>query len=133
MDVTPARLCRVLIVDDDPGVLDVLREMIVTLDYDVMTAASGALGLAALPIFEPDVVLLDLAMPGLTGVDVLSRVRRDHPHVPVVIVTANAAPELTRDAVAQGAFDVIAKPFDMDNLGRIVGLAIQERGRRASG
>jgi CheY-like chemotaxis protein len=131
VELMPSRPSRVLIVDDDPGVLDVLQEMLGMLGYDVMTAASGEVGLEALPIFEPDVLLLDLWMPGLTGVDVLSGVRHDYPHLPVVVVTANAAPDLTRDAVAQGAFDVISKPFTMADLGRIVDLAIQERRSRA--
>ena len=94
---------RVLIVDDDPGVLDVLSEMVETLHYVPARVETAAAGLAAMATFRPDVVLLDLAMSGLSGVDALPSFRRQHPGVPVIVVTAVIDPATLQQVQDRGA------------------------------
>ena len=78
---------RVLIVDDDPGVRESVR-MVLKEHYDTTLAGSGEEALGALPGARPDVVLLDVLMPGLDGLAVLEEMKGQDPHVPVVMLTA---------------------------------------------
>ena len=121
--MTAAALGRVLVVDDEPQVVDMLRELLVELGYTVETAGHGAEALGRVPEFEPDVVLLDLQMPGLSGLQVLEQLRRGHPGLPVVIVTGNADADVARSTLARGAFDYLRKPFQFDVLARVVAAA----------
>jgi CheY-like chemotaxis protein len=122
--MTPAPLGRVLVVDDEPQIVDMLRELLVGLGYTVETARSGAQALQLVPEFKPDAVLLDLQMPGLSGLQVLDRLRLDDPGLPVIIVTGNTDVDVARSTLARGAFDYLRKPFQFDVLARVVGAAV---------
>jgi CheY-like chemotaxis protein len=122
--MTPAPLGRVLVVDDEPQVADMLRELLLELGYSVATAGNGAEALQRVPEFKPDVVLLDLQMPGMSGSQVLDRLRHDRPGLPVVIVTGNTDVAVARGTLARGAFDYLRKPFEFDALGRVVAAAV---------
>jgi DNA-binding response OmpR family regulator len=117
-------LGRVLVVDDDANVGDMLQDLLVDLGYVVKHALDGTAALRLVPVFEPDVVLLDLQLPGMSGVEVLDRLRRDHPTVPVIIVTGNDDVEVARRTLRGGAFDYLSKPFTVDVLARVVAAAI---------
>jgi two-component system nitrogen regulation response regulator GlnG len=120
-------LGRVLVVDDEPEVGAVLRDALVDSGYIVKVSVSGREALGLVPVFQPDVVLLDVAMPGMSGVEVLDRVRREYPHVKVVMVTANQDEAVARQMLARGAFDYVPKPFDLGLLTRVVGAAVTSR------
>jgi CheY-like chemotaxis protein len=120
-------LGRVLVVDDEPEVAQVLRDFLTGGGYVAKIAVRGSEALDILPIFRPDVVLLDLAMPKMSGMEVLERIRREQPDVPVVIVTANEDETLARSTLSAGAFDYVKKPFDFTVLERIVGAALGHR------
>jgi DNA-binding NtrC family response regulator len=122
-----APLGRVLVVDDEPGVLDVLSEMVGTLGYTAEQAETAEDGLAAMTAFRPDVVLLDLAMPGLSGVDALPTFRSRHPGVPVIVVTAVIDPETLDLVQRHGAFDTLSKPFQIPALERMLTEAMRQR------
>jgi CheY-like chemotaxis protein len=122
--MTPAPLGRVLVVDDEPQIVDMLRELLVELGYTVETAGHGAAALQLVPEFKPDVVLLDLQMPGISGLPVLDQLRQDHPGLPVVIVTGNPDVDVARGTLARGAFDYLRKPFQFDVLARVVAAAV---------
>jgi CheY-like chemotaxis protein len=117
-------LGRILVVDDEPQVGAMLRELLAELGYVVKTAVRGAEALQLVSVFQPDAVLLDLQMPGMSGVQVLEHLRRDYPDLPVVIVTANADEDLGRRTLTRGAFDYVRKPFDLDVLARVVAAAV---------
>jgi DNA-binding response OmpR family regulator len=117
-------LGRVLVVDDDPNVGDMLQDLLVDLGYVVKHALDGTAALRLVPVFEPDVVLLDLQLPGMSGGEVLDRLRRDHPTVPVIIVTGNDDVEVARRTLRGGAFDYLSKPFTVEVLARVVAAAI---------
>jgi CheY-like chemotaxis protein len=122
--MTPAPLGRVLVVDDEPQIVDMLRELLVELGYAVETAANGIEALRLVPEFEPGVVLLDLQMPGMSGSQVLDRLRHERPGLPVVIVTGNTDVAVARSTLARGAFDYLRKPFEFDALARVVAAAV---------
>jgi CheY-like chemotaxis protein len=121
-------LGRVLVVDDEPEVGAVLRDALVDFGYVVKTAVSGREALGLMPVFQPDVVLLDVAMPGMSGVEVLDRLHREYPRVSVVMVTANQDEAAARQMLARGAFDYVPKPFDLGTLERVIGAAAARRG-----
>src|SRR5262245_4217105 len=111
---------RVLVVDDEIEIGAVLRDALVAAGYSVVTALSGQEALGLVSSFKPDVVLLDVFMPRMSGDQVLERLRRDHPHIAVVIVSALEDEAAARALLARGAFDYIRKPFDLALLERVV-------------
>ena len=116
-------LARVLVVEDEPHVAAVLHDALIDLGYAVQVAVNGAEALRLVPLYRPDVVLLDLALPNMPGDIVLGQLRLADPNLPVIIVTGNADIELAR-----GAFDYVAKPFDLEILARILAAALVYRG-----
>jgi two-component system response regulator MprA len=113
-NVAPA--ASVLIVDDDPGVLDAIARALTLRGFAVRTAVDGDDAIAALLVSAPDVVVLDVAMPTIDGLDVCRRLRASGERTPILIVSA-------RDAIADrvagldaGADDYLVKPFALDEL-----------------
>ena len=117
-------LGRVLVVDDEPEVRQVLQEFLADRGYEVAQAASGSAALEALHADRPDVVLLDVAMPGIDGVETLRRIMALTPPVSVIMVTANADIAVTSKLLAMGAVDYIPKPFDLDYLDQAVSIQV---------
>ncbi len=103
----------VLVVDDEPSIGKVLRIKLGLSGYEVITTTSGAEAVELVRTQEPDVMLLDVLMPGVSGMDVLERVRV-FSKVPVIIFTGR--PDIVQIALKLGANDYIAKPFDPDLL-----------------
>ncbi len=121
-------LARVLVVEDELEVAAVLRDAVSELGYAVRIAPTGLDALALVPLYQPHVVLLDLSMPGMPGDVVLERLRQADPRLPVVIVTGNTDLERAQRMLSQGAFDYVAKPFDLEAVGRILAAAVIYRG-----
>ena len=117
--VTPDRLRRILVVDDEPLIAEVLKEHFRT-GYDVETALSGADALSAVARQRPDVVLLDINMPRMNGVEVLKAIKRIDGTIAVIMVTANDQIALAGEALKHGAFGYVPKPFDFRYLDHIV-------------
>jgi CheY-like chemotaxis protein len=115
---------RVLVVDDQPQVLSMLREVVEHLGYEASTAASGEEAIAAMATVQPHVVFLDLAMPGISGLEVLKYVRVHHHTVPVIVITGNIDQEIAGHARAAGAFAVVGKPISLDALKVLAALAM---------
>ena len=108
---------RILIVDDEPAVAALLAEALREGGHVCAVAGSGAEGLAAIQAQVPEAVFLDLVMPGLSGIDVLAKIREHHPELPIVVVTGRAeAPDL--DQVRRlGVTDIVEKPWALRHLG----------------
>jgi len=124
-------LGRILVVDDETPVREVLTEYFATEGYDVQAAGSGVEALAAVRGGRADLVLLDVRMPGLDGVQVLRRIRELDRRVPVIMVTANEDVGLAKETLKLGAFDYVAKPFDFDYLDRAVAAGLARVGEQA--
>ena len=138
-DTTPHRH-RVLLADDEPTILISLRDALRDAGFAVTTAVDGAAALAALEARTFDVVVSDIRMPGLSGLDLLAEVRRRGQDTRVVLVTAFAEVEQAVAAVKMGAHDYITKPFPnekvvrvVENLCALVDLRAEVQQLRASG
>ncbi|MEU4157235.1 response regulator transcription factor [Actinoplanes sp. NPDC026670] len=107
---------RVLVVDDDPTVSDVVRRYLEQAGCEVELAADGADGLAAVAARRPDLVVLDLMMPGIDGLEVCRRLRRQLPQLPVVMLTALGEEADRVLGLEVGADDYVTKPFSPREL-----------------
>jgi DNA-binding response OmpR family regulator len=107
---------RVLVVDDDPTVSDVVRRYLEQAGFQVRLAADGAGGLAAVAAQRPDLVVLDLMMPGIDGLEVCRRLRRQLPDLPVVMLTALGEEADRVIGLEVGADDYVTKPFSPREL-----------------
>jgi CheY-like chemotaxis protein len=124
--MSPAR--RILVVDDEEEIVQVLSEYFIQQGYAVETAANGTEALAALARQRADVVLLDIDMPELNGIQVLRRLRELDSAIPVIMVTANQDQALAEESLRLGALAYVEKPFDFVALGRSVASALARRG-----
>ena len=116
---------HILVLDDERNYLLILETLLTDAGYHVTALADPELGLAYLDESEVDVVLTDMKMPRLTGQEVLERVRKDYPHIPVIIMTAFGSIESAVEAMRLGAFDYVTKPFNNDELLLTVGNAVK--------
>ena len=107
---------KVLIIDDEYVLQDVLTSLLVKEGYEVLNAATGEEGLEILEKEEVDLVLLDLMLPGINGQEVLKRIRAEDPEQVVVMITAYSSIEGAIDAMREGAFHYIPKPFKNEEV-----------------
>jgi two-component system response regulator (stage 0 sporulation protein F) len=107
---------RVLVVDDEADARDLMTQVLSQAGYEVDEAADGFAALAKVSRYRPDLVLTDLRMPGMHGVDLLQRIRRVHMDVPVIIATGLETWDLCTAAEAYGAVTCLIKPIDLDDL-----------------
>jgi CheY-like chemotaxis protein len=115
---------KVLVVDDEPEVRQVLHEFLSSRGYEVSVAPDGAAALTIVETDTPDLVLLDVAMPDMDGVETLRRIVAIQPSLPVIMVTANADIGITSKLLALGAVDYVPKPFDLDYLDQAVSIQV---------
>src|SRR3972149_3970479 len=107
---------RGLVVDDDPASVELLQEFLVGKGYEVSTAGDGAEGLRRVKEERPHLILLDILMPKMDGLEVLRRLREIDKEVSVIMVTAANEEAIGRQAMELGAFDYIVKPLDLPYL-----------------
>jgi len=118
-------MTRVLIVDDERKMRRVLQILLEQLGLDSVPAANGEEALARYADEKIDLVLTDLKMPGMSGIELLSRIRALDPDVPVIVLTAHGTVQTAVDAMKQGAFDYILKPFDVQAIELIIRNALE--------
>lgn len=108
----------ILAVDDEPANLALLRKLLRHQGFDVVEAADGTSALEAVGAHRPDLVCLDVLMPGLDGIEVCQRLRHrpEHAHLPILLLTALNQPEDTARGLEAGANDFLSKPFDESEL-----------------
>ena len=108
---------RILVVDDDPNNIAIIDELLAE-DYDLRTATTGEQAVRIGLEFKPDVILLDIMMPGMNGYDVCRELRRHHEieHSKIIMVSARAMASERLEGYEAGADDYITKPFDGDEL-----------------
>jgi len=117
---------RILIVDDESNARNALAEILREEGYSCETAADGFKGLGRFSDFEPDLLLTDLKMPGMDGVELLRRVREVSPGLPVIVMTAFGAVDSAVQAMRSGAIDYMTKPIRTDELLLVVERALGE-------
>ena len=111
---------RILVADDDADIVFSLSERLRWLGHDVVTASDGQAALMAIESHAIDLVLLDMSMPVLSGIEVLKRIRQRWPDLPVVILTAYGTIALAVEAMREGAVEFIAKPFQHGQIDKVV-------------
>jgi DNA-binding response OmpR family regulator len=120
MDAQDRPLCKLLIVDDEPKIGYLLAEYFLRKDYEVRVVQRGEEALALASTFEPDVVLLDLLMPGMSGAETLKRLRELSSSPKVIIVSAADDENVVRGALQLGAHFYLCKPIDFAQLEHLV-------------
>jgi DNA-binding NtrC family response regulator len=119
---------RVLIVDDDPASRRLLEVRLRPLECDVATAGNGEQALTAIRKDVPDLVLLDLQMPRMGGIEVLRALRKEGINIPVIVITAYGSIETAVEAMKEGAYDFITKPVDANHFDIVVRKALEREG-----
>ncbi len=121
---------KVLVVDDESSILDSLRILLRNEGFSPFTAHGGKQGLEQLNEVEPDIVLTDVRMPAVSGLEILSAARQHDADLPVILMTAQATLQSAVQAVNEGAFYYIQKPFRNDELLAILRRATEHRSLR---
>jgi DNA-binding NtrC family response regulator len=117
---------RILIVDNEPDMLQLLkRSLQPELACDIQTAPSGEAALRVLAVQRIDLVLADIKMPGMDGLELLDLIKRQFPDLTVMMMTAHGHIEMPVEAMKRGAYDFITKPFEHDALVLQLGKALE--------
>ncbi len=124
---------KVLLVDDERDFALTLAERLGMRGIKVNTAFSGQEALDLLETYQPDVMVLDLMMPGMSGSTVLRKVRGLYPNIEVILLTGLSSTAEGASGVSQGAFDFLTKPLQIENLIEKIGLAVRKRSADEAG
>ncbi|PIS27974.1 MAG: hypothetical protein COT43_07705 [Candidatus Marinimicrobia bacterium CG08_land_8_20_14_0_20_45_22] len=116
---------NILIVDDEPNVCNFLTEFLEYKGFTSHSTLSGKEALSALSSEHFDLVLLDLIMPEMNGFEILERIRKDQPKLPVIILTGVKDKNIANDSIAMGAVDFIPKPIDLERLENSILINVQ--------
>ncbi len=130
METTRAAAVRILVADDEGDIRDGAERILQRMGFDVLTAARGDDAVKLIDASRPEIVLLDLKMPGKDGMEVLAHIRQQHPAILAIMITGYATVDAAIAAMKRGAYDFIPKPFEPDQL-RIVINRAAERVRMA--
>lgn len=117
----------ILIIDDEKNIREGLSAALELDGYSVKLAANGAEGLALIEKGDIDLVITDLRMPGVSGEEVLAKVRGESPGIPVIVLTGHGSIDTAVDAMRNGAYDFLTKPLSLDRLSLIVKRALAGR------
>ncbi|MBX4556158.1 two-component system response regulator GlrR [Klebsiella pneumoniae] len=125
--MTIRKPARLLLVDDDPGLLKLLGMRLVSEGYSVVTAESGPEALRVLGREKVDLVISDLRMDEMDGLQLFSEIQKGHPGMPVIILTAHGSIPDAVAATQQGVFSFLTKPVDKDSLYKAIDEALEQR------
>ena len=116
---------KILIVDDEKGIREIFSLLLEERGHTVREASSGEEALTIIPLFSPDLLLLDMNLPGISGIDLLERVKREFPKTSVIIMTAFGSIRSAVEATRLGAYDYLEKPVDNDELLLLIARALE--------
>jgi len=111
---------KVLVIDDQAGIRALLAEVFTALGIEVIEAKNGSEGLDTIDKRKPDIILLDMKMPGLSGIETLRLIRARNCVVPIILVTAYQENDIAVEAERLGVTARLVKPFDLEELKRLV-------------
>ncbi len=118
-------MSRILIIDDDDQLRKSFHKLLLQEGYSIDSAASGEAGIALIRQSPPDLVILDMRLPGMNGFETFKVIHEIEPKLPVIIMTAYGNTETAIEATKMGAFDYILKPFDIPDMLSVIGQAIE--------
>ncbi|MFA5515697.1 MAG: sigma-54 dependent transcriptional regulator [Desulfuromonadales bacterium] len=119
-------LSQILIIDDEASNRDALQLLLASAGYQVQAAASGEEALEILQETPFEVIITDLFLPGVSGIDILKQVKEESPYTNVILITGHASAETAVEAMKEGAFDYITKPFNFEKLKVLVSKALEK-------
>ncbi len=117
----------ILIIDDEAGMRDMISRLFAESGYATASAPDGASGLAAASGGDYDLVILDMSLPKMSGLDVLAGIKEHKPDIPVIMITAYGSTQTAIEAMRLGAYDFVTKPFELDELQMLVDRALRQR------
>jgi two-component system, NtrC family, response regulator HydG len=118
---------KILVVDDDPSLRKMLEAVLTSDGYEVMQADDGTNAVAAVKAQFFDLILMDVRMAGMSGIEALKQVKKLSPGIPVIIMTAYASIDTAREALKSGAYDYLTKPLDIDELNLLLHRALRQQ------
>ena len=121
---------RVLVVDDDRALLEALVQALMSMGYEALGESEPLQGLARIGSWDPDLAIFDLKMPEMDGLELLRRALQAQPELPVLMLTAHGTIETAVQAVREGAYDFMGKPFDLTKIELTLQKALDHRGQR---
>ena len=124
---TPTKRGVILVIDDEPDICCLFEQILGEEGYTVLSAHNGLEGIARHAESNADVIILDLKMPKMDGVETLKRIRKTDPEVMVIILTGYGSAETIRDVLDLNVYEYISKPFENETVRRVVGEALTER------
>ena len=116
---------KILIIDDEPDLLDLMRDVLKVKGYQVFCASNGFDGILLNEQKDPDLILLDLRMPKMDGIETLRNIRKYDDKVLVIILTGYACPDTIRDAIELNVSEYLSKPFENKHLVSVIGKALE--------
>ncbi len=119
-------LSQILIIDDEANNREALSMLLTHAGYEVESADSGEKALEIMKKTPFEIVITDLFLPGVSGIDILKKVKEDSPYTNVILITGNASAETAVEAMKEGAFDYITKPFNIEKLKVLVAKALEK-------
>jgi DNA-binding NtrC family response regulator len=123
---------NVLIVDDDPDVLTMLEGLLKKLEYNPFVASNGEEAVRIIDSNKIDVVVSDLVMPEMNGMELLKRVKSRKGDIPFVMITGHPSIETAVEAIKKGAYDYLTKPFQVEEVRIKIDRALEKTGLRRS-
>ena len=112
---------KILVVDDNEKTHEILKELLLFLGHQVQTTARGTEAITMLERILPDIVITDRRMPGMSGEELIRKIKESLPHLPIILMTADFLSNTERKVItAAGASDIITKPFSEEELARVL-------------
>ena len=118
-------MSKLLVIDDEPVICHSFRRVFSSSDVEVLTVGTVTEGWKRIELDEPDVIVLDLQLPDGSGLDLFERIQQSNPKRPVIFVTAHGSTDTAIEAMKRGAFDYLAKPFELEHMSRLLDRAFQ--------
>jgi two-component system response regulator (stage 0 sporulation protein F) len=116
---------KILMIDDEPELLEVMKDVLEEQNYQVFQASNGPEGVLINEMIDPDLIILDLRMPGMDGIETLRKIRESDMVVLVVILTGYGCPDTIRDAADLEVSEYLSKPFENDDLVTVIGKLLE--------
>lgn len=116
---------KILLIDDEPDLLELIKEILEREGYQIFCASNGAAGILLNEQENPDLIVLDLRMPDMDGIETLQHIRKTDDQVIVVILTGYGCPDTIRDAVDLNVSEYLSKPFENEELVSVISKALE--------
>lgn len=122
-------MANILIIDDESGILNLMTKLCKSQGHETTSVLTGREGIQALDRIKPDLMIVDLVLGDMNGIEIIEYSQQKHPNTQMIMVTGHGSIETAVEAMRLGAFDYLTKPFELADLQRTVELALQRRGK----